>query len=393
MSVETVEVAYRFDGPPTGPIALLSGSLGTSWQMWDPQVAELSRFFRVLRYDHRGHGSSPSPPGPYSIEALAGDAVALLDRLDIKRVSFVGLSLGGMVGMWIATHRPERLDRLVLCCTAPYLGPPESWTERAANVRAKGTSSLAPTLFRRWFTEEFARRRSDVIGSFAAMLAGVDDAGYASCCEAIGAMDQRSAIGAIEAPTLVLGGDGDPVVPPEAAGSLAEAIPGAALSVLAHARHMANAEQPARFNAALLDHLTGSAYERGLATRRGVLGDDYVERAIGDASRQTAPFQQFLTEAAWGGVWARPHLPTTSRRMVTIAVLAALGRLEELVLHTSAALADGMAPEAVGEVLMQVAVYAGVPAANSAFRAVRDLLEQAPSAGSGSGGPDGPGRG
>ncbi len=369
------ELAYRFDGPPSGPVVLLSSSLGTSLQMWDAQIPELTRYFRVLRYDHRGHGASGSTPGPCSIEALAGDALGLLDRLGIARVSFVGLSLGGMVGMWIAAHRPERLDRLVLCCTAPYLGPPDSWVERAAAVRAGGTSSLAGTLMARWFTPELAEQHPEVIDRFSAMLAMADDAGYAACCEAIGSMDQRGTIGRIAAPTLVISGAEDPVVPLQSAGDLAGAIPGAALSVLAHARHMASAEQPARFNAAVLDHLTGSPYERGLATRRRVLGDDYVDRAIGGAGEHAVPFQQFLTEMAWGGVWARPHLATDVRRIVTIAVLAALGRSEELVAHTTAALDDGVPPETIREVLLQVAVYGGAPAANSAFGAVGVLLE------------------
>lgn len=377
MTAGAVEVAYRLDGAAAGPVVVLSGSLGTSLEMWEPQVPELARWFRVLRYDHRGHGSSPAPPGPYTLDDLGTDAVALLDRLGIERASFVGLSLGGMVAMWVATHHPERVDRLALCCTSPYLGPPAGWAERAAAVRAEGTASLQTTLVERWFTDGFVARHGEVLARFAAMLASADDEGYAACCEAIGAMDQRDAIGSIAAPTLVISGDEDPVVPPTAASALAGAIPGAALSVLAHARHMASTEQAGRFNAALLDHLTGSPYERGLAERRRVLGDDYVERSIGGANEYTAPFQHFLTETAWGGVWSRPHLPTESRRIVTIGVLAALGRQEELVLHTTAALAAGMAPEVIGEVLMQVAVYGGVPAANSAFRAVGSLLEEA----------------
>jgi 3-oxoadipate enol-lactonase/4-carboxymuconolactone decarboxylase len=386
MTVGTVELAYRFDGPADGPVLLLSNSLGTSIDMWEPQTAPLGRFFRVLRYDHRGHGASPSAPGPYSIDDLGGDVVALLDRLGIERVSMVGLSLGGMVTMWLATHHPDRVDRIVLCCTAAYLGPPDLWPERARIVRSEGTSALTATLLGRWFTPEFAASHPEVLERVATMLAGVDAEGYAGCSEAIGAMDQRGAVGAIVAPTLVLSGADDPVVPPPAAVELSRAIPGASLVVIGRAAHLANLEQPTRFTEALLQHLTGSPFERGLAVRRSALGDEYVDGAFANATDMTAPFQELVTELAWGAVWARPHLDLATRRLVTIAALVTLGRVEELQLHTRAALAAGVSPVAVREVLMQCAVYAGVPAANSAFRAVAPLLDAAAAAGGTAGG-------
>jgi 3-oxoadipate enol-lactonase/4-carboxymuconolactone decarboxylase len=372
-----VEVAYLFDGPPDGPVVLLANSLGTSMAMWEPQVAALSRYFRVLRYDHRGHGASPSAPGPYSIAALGSDVVELLDRLGIDQVSFVGLSLGGMVGMWLAVEHPSRIDRLVLCCTAPYLGPPQPWQERASSVRAAGTSSLRAVLFGRWFTAEFAAQHPEVLERVAVMLEEADDDGYAWCCEVIGAMDQRQSMSRIVAPTLVLAGAEDPVAPPATAAELCTAIPGASLVVLGHAAHLANLEQAERFNDALLAHLAGTAFDRGLATRRTVLGASYVDSALEAASAVTMPFQELITAYAWGSVWARPHLDRETRRLITIAMLAALGRTDELELHTAAALRDGVSAVSIREVLLQSAVYAGAPAANSAFRAVTSLLEAA----------------
>lgn len=383
MSAGAVEVAYRFDGPDDGPVLLLSNSLGTSMGVWDPQVAPLSRFYRVLRYDHRGHGASPSVPGPYSVDVLGGDVVALLDRLEIARVSIAGLSLGGMVAMWLATHHQERVEKLVLCCTAPYLGPPDAWLERAASVRSKGTSSLHAALFGRWFTAKFAEQRPDVLEPVAAMLDAVDDESYAGCCEAIAAMDQRETVRSIVAPTLVLSGADDPVVPPAAAADLSGRIPGSDLLVLSGAAHLANLEQPDRVAGAIVDHLTGSAFERGLALRRSVLGKQYVDAALARSGELTAPFQELVTEFAWGGVWSRPHLERATRRLLTVAMLVALGRLDELELHTRAALADAVAPATIREVLLHSAVYAGVPAANSAFHAVAPMLEAAQRAATG----------
>lgn len=372
-----MEVAYRFDGPANAPVLLLSNSLGTSMAVWQPQVAALSTYFRVLRYDHRGHGASPRSSGSTTLDDLGGDVLGLLDRLGIDRVHIAGLSLGGMVTMWLATHHPERVGRIVLCCTAPYLGPAEMWHARAATARTGGTSALRDTLFSRWFTAGFAQRRADVLAGVAEMLEGVDDEGYAACCEAIAAMDQRQDVSAITAPTLVLGGAADPVAPPVVLADLSQRIPAADLVVLGDAAHLANLEQPARFGDAVLEHLTGSGYARGLATRRSVLGADYVDAALARAGALGAPFQDLVTELAWGAVWARPHLDRLTRRLVTIAMLVPLGRLDELHLHARAALDDGVDPVAIREVLLQSAVYAGVPAANSAFSAVSELLEAA----------------
>jgi 3-oxoadipate enol-lactonase len=246
---------HTVDGPDHAPVVVLANSLGTSSGMWAAQLEPFTRHRRVVRFEHRGHGGSLTPKGPYSIADLGHDVVDLLDHLDVERASVCGVSLGGMVAMWLGARHPERIDRLVLACTAARLPPAEVWYERAATVRSDGTEVLLPALLGRWFTAGFLDRRPEVEAEVRAMLAECDRDGYAGCCEAIATMDQRPQLGAITAPTLVLAGRDDPVTPPATAFALHEAIADSALVVLPGAAHLANIEQPERFNAAVLDHL------------------------------------------------------------------------------------------------------------------------------------------
>jgi 3-oxoadipate enol-lactonase len=248
-----VTLHHRLDGQEGAFPLVLCNSLGTTLEMWDPQVPALATHFRLVRYDQRGHGRSPVPPGPYSIEDLGTDALDLLDELDVERASFCGLSIGGMVGMWLAAEAPERLHRLVLCCTAPILPPREQWLERAATVRAHGVSAIADATLARWFTPAAPEALRE---TFRAMLVGTPAEGYASCCEALADLDLSDRLAEIEAPTLVITGAEDPVAPPEAGERLAASIAGAHHVTIAGARHIANAEQPSTFTQHVLAHLT-----------------------------------------------------------------------------------------------------------------------------------------
>ncbi len=369
--------AYRIEGPPDAPVLVLANSLGTSMAMWDPQVSTLAQRFRVVRFEHRGHGGSgPAPAGPYRIADLGEDVVSLLDHIGVERASICGVSLGGMVAMWLAAHRPARVDSIVLACTAAELGPPESWQERAATVRAASPSVLLDGLMGRWFTAGYLDRDPEIGATVASMLASADAEGYAGCCEAIGAMDQRGDLARIAAPTLVIAGADDPVTPPAAAFELQAAIPGAALCVLASAAHLANIEQAERFTAAVVDHLAGPVATRGDRVRRDVLGDAHVDRSVAGSSPFTAPFTDYITRAAWGEIWTRPWLDGRTRSFVTVALLAGLGRLDELPLHVRGAKRNGLSDQEIGEVLLHTAVYAGVPAANAAFAVARKVLEE-----------------
>ncbi|MFL5818754.1 MAG: 3-oxoadipate enol-lactonase [Conexibacter sp.] len=234
----------------------MGGSLGASPTMWDPQVAAFGARLRTIRFDHRGHGRSPVPPDPYAIADLGGDVLALMDRLGLERASYCGLSLGGMVGMWLAAHAPERIDRLVLLCTAAHLPPPEGWRRRARAVRSAGTvAAVADAVLPRWVTPAFAAARPERVAALRAMLVGTPPAGYAACCEAIATLDLRAALPRIAAPTLVIAGREDLATPPAHAEAIAAAVRGARLELLSPMAHLGNVEQPDAVSALILDHL------------------------------------------------------------------------------------------------------------------------------------------
>jgi 3-oxoadipate enol-lactonase len=251
-----VSVAYRLDGPDEKPTLVLSSSLGTTTDLWNAQIPALEHDCRVVRYDHPGHGRSALPREPLTVDALAQDVIDLLDRLGLERVSFCGLSLGGMVGIALALQAPERIERLALCCTAAYLGPPEGWHERAQLVRSAGTAAVAERVLERWFTERFRDTHPATVTRFRTMLERTSSEGYAACCEAIALWDARSRLGTIGAPTLVISGAEDVATPPEDGAFLAESIPHAELAVLPDAAHLANVAQPELFAEALLGHLS-----------------------------------------------------------------------------------------------------------------------------------------
>lgn len=261
-----MSLAYRVDGPETRPALVLSSSLGTTWELWDAQIAALEHDFRIVRYDHPGHGRSPIPHGPLTVEELVAGVVELLDVLQLGRVSFCGLSLGGMVGMALALAAPERMDRLVLCCTSARFGEPEGWRERAELVRSEGSAAVAERVLERWFTAGFRAAETTTVARFRDMLERTPPEGYAACCEAIASWDARSTLYTIDAPTLVIAGEDDVATPPDDAAFLATSIPGAELVVLPNAAHLANVEQPALFDRALAAHLLVPAATREVGT-------------------------------------------------------------------------------------------------------------------------------
>ncbi|MFG1767149.1 3-oxoadipate enol-lactonase [Micromonospora parva] len=250
----TARLHLTVDGPTAAPVLLLGSSLGTAAAMWDPQVPALARRFRVIRYDHLGHGRSAVPPGPYTLDLLGRELLRTLDDLDVPWVHYAGLSLGGMVGMWLATYAPERVRRLALLCTSASLGPPEQWRDRAATVRAEGLPTIADAVVARWFTPAFAAARPEVVAAHRAMLTATPPHGYAACCEAIAAMDLRPDLGRVVAPTLVIAGADDPATPVPHAREIVGRIPQARLAVVDAAAHLANVEQPEQVCRLLLRH-------------------------------------------------------------------------------------------------------------------------------------------
>jgi 3-oxoadipate enol-lactonase len=256
-----VEVAHEVQGPLDGPPLVLSNSLGTTRELWDPQLEVLTARHRVVQYDHRGHGRSPVPPGPYSIADLGRDVLRMLDTLELPSVSFCGTSLGGMVGMWLASHASDRIESLIVLCSAAHLPPPDAWHARAALVRAEGTAAVADAVAARWFTEAFRRDHPDVVDHHVDGLRAIDAEGYAGCCEAIGDMDLRGDLGRILAPTLVIAGRDDPATTVTDASVLAERIARARLIVV-DAAHLANVERADVVTDVMTQHLLMTEHSR-----------------------------------------------------------------------------------------------------------------------------------
>jgi len=251
-----VAVSYTVTGPADAPVVVLSNSLGATRAMWDPQVPALAERYRVVTYDTRGHGESPAPAGPYTLDDLTDDLVALLDEVGAERAHVVGLSLGGMTGMRLAARQPERVDRLALLCTSAKPDP-QPFLDRAATVRAGGTAPLAPTIASRWLTPGYAAEHPDLAARLEGMIAGCDDEGYASCAEVVASVDLRDDLLRIYAPTLVVSAAQDQALPPAHQHGIAEGVAGAELLTVSPGAHLANLERTLEITGALLAHLDG----------------------------------------------------------------------------------------------------------------------------------------
>jgi 3-oxoadipate enol-lactonase / 4-carboxymuconolactone decarboxylase len=382
-----VELFYDLTGPDGAPVAVFSNSLGTTLEMWDRQVPALSGDYRCLRYDTRGHGRSPARDAPASIADLAGDMAGLMDGLGIHRAHIVGLSLGGMTAQAFAAAYPDRVDRLVLMATSAHVPPPEGWLERAAIVRDKGMKAIVEAVLTRWFTPSFADADAAAVANVRDRFLAIDPKGYAVCCRAIAEMDLRKTIAAIKAPTLILAGADDPATPVAMSEDIRSRIAEAEMVVLPRAAHLLAIERPDIVNPQLrgfLDRAAASAgqrragaavsFEAGLANRKAVLGVEHVQRSLAKAGSFAMPWQDFITRTAWGEVWGDPRIPRKTRSFVTLAMMVALHREEEFKLHVRPALRNGVTVDELQSLLLQTAIYAGVPATNAAFRWAKEVL-------------------
>ncbi|MEU5030065.1 bifunctional 3-oxoadipate enol-lactonase/4-carboxymuconolactone decarboxylase PcaDC [Streptomyces milbemycinicus] len=396
---------HLLDGPATAPPLILGPSIGTSLAVWEPQLPALARTHRVLRWDLPGHGRSPAGLLPSDGSATVGDLAALVLRLadaqGWERFAYAGISIGGAVGLYLAAYHPERVGSLAVVCSSARFGEPAAWRERAALVRAEGTEAMVASRPGTWFSHRFAASPRAV--ALLEDLRACDRAGYAACCDALASYDLRSALPSITGvPTLVVAGRDDPATPPAHAREIADAVPGASLLEVAGAAHLAGVERPGPVTAALLAHFAaevdintdsdastststsndartaGDAARRaaGFAARRAVLGDAHVDRAIARTTPFTARFQDFITRYAWGEIWTGDTLDRRIRSCITLTALIAHGHDAELAMHIRAALTNGLTREEIGEVLLQSAVYCGVPAANSAFATAQRVFDE-----------------
>jgi 3-oxoadipate enol-lactonase/4-carboxymuconolactone decarboxylase len=363
-------IYYRLEGSAGKPLLVLVHALGTDHGLWDPQIAPLIRHFQVLRVDLRGHGASDAPPGEYTIPQLASDILAVVDSLGVQQFSYCGLSLGGMIGMRLGAHAGARIDKLVLANTSPRMADPALFETRRVTVLEQGMSSIAEAAMARFFS-----RPSASAESIRNTLNACGAIGYAGCCAAIRDMDHRPLLASIAAPTLVIAGNRDVSTPWEGHGDvLAANIPGA---VEAHldAAHLSNLERPAAFTRALLTFLDPHVGD-GEAARRAALGDAHVDRSIANTTDFNRDFQDLITRYAWGAIWTRQGLDPRTRRLLVLAIAASMGRWEEFRLHVRSGLANELELADLEEVLLQTAIYAGVPAANTGFQIAAAELEE-----------------
>ncbi|WCH96743.1 3-oxoadipate enol-lactonase [Streptomyces moderatus] len=362
---------HRAEGPASAPPLLLGPSLGTSSALWDKVAPELSITHRVVRWELPGHGGSAADligPGA-TVGDLAGLVVALADSLGIERFAYAGVSLGGAVGLHLAVHHPERVDSLAVICSSAHFNGAKPWEERAALVRREGLAGLAESANARWFTPGFT------VPELVRDHRDADPGAYAACCDALAAFDLRDRLAEISSPTLLIAGREDPATPPVHLREIADAVPGAALVEIPGASHLAPAQCPEAVLTALRAHFDGGA-RRGMEVRREVLGDPHVDRAQARQTPFTARFQDFISRYAWGEIWTDPTLTRRERSMITLTALVAHGHYDELAMHVRAALRNGLTPDEISAVLLQTAVYCGVPAANSAFATAQRVLAE-----------------
>lgn len=370
--------AVPFVEAPGQPLLLLGPSIGTTVEtLWEACARRLRGHYHVVGWDLPGHGRSAPAPAAFGVAGLARAVLDLADRIrPDTRFFYAGDSLGGAVGLQLLLDAPDRVESAVLACTGAKIGTSESWRERAETVRAEGMHTIMAGAIGRWFGPGFPQREPAVADALLDALRTADPESYALACDALAAFDVRDRLGEISRPVLVVAGSDDKPTPPADGKLIADRVREGRLVVLDDVGHLAPAERPETV-AALLDEHFGvppSRTEAGMAVRREVLGDDHVDRAVAATTPFTRDFQELITAYAWGEIWTRPGLDRRSRSMITLTALVALGHQEELALHVRAARNNGLTDDEIKEVLLQTAIYCGVPAANTAFRIAQRVL-------------------
>jgi len=367
---------FEIEGAPNSPVLVFSNSLGSDLSIWKDVTYYLLPYYRILRYDTRGHGKSTSVSGDYSIGELGADLLKLLDQLEITTFSFCGVSMGGLVGQWIALHYPNRLEKLILSNTAAKIGTEDKWNDRIITVEEQGFQSIVEETLSRWFSQEFVKQHPKKKEEMQSMFLQNNVLGYNGCCAAIRDVDFRHKVQNINTPTLVITGEDDAVTTIQDAEFLGSKIKIANIKILP-GRHIQPVENPEAFSEELIQFLTGkNVLERGMHIRTSVLGKDYVDRANQNINDFTADFQKIVTEFPWATIWSRPGLSKHQRSLITLAMLIPLNRPAEFKMHVRAALNNGVTLNEIRELIIHSSVYCGFPAANESLKIAQDIISK-----------------
>lgn len=375
-------VAYRLLGSKVNPLVVLAHPLGMSQAVWDDVIPALLPRYRVLTWDLPGHGASQAVSGTQITPAdLAAEALALAELAGAARFHFAGTSIGGVVGQQLIAEHSERLLSATLTNTGAVIGNAELWNTRAGRVRQEGLAAMSEEIVPRWFAPAAFEASPALKAGWCTQMGRGDDESYAQLCEMLGRDTFTGKLAAKQAKVQLFGGSEDLATPPATLEALAAELDGAPLEVFNGVGHVPSVEAPALFAQKLLAVMAadlgdvanhGVAYAAGLETRKQVLGEEHVERSTANANSLDAPFQQMITRLAWGELWSNDDLTRRERSMITTGILAALGR-EELTLHLKTAKRIGLTEAELRQVLMHVAIYGGVPAANHAFALAKEL--------------------
>jgi 3-oxoadipate enol-lactonase/4-carboxymuconolactone decarboxylase len=379
------------------PLLVLGPSLGTSAStLWTDCAAGLTDAFDVVAWDLPGHGYNHTvPEEPFTMAELAAGVLRVLEEILEQRDQFggsfayAGDSVGGCVGLQLLLDHPSRVTSAVLLCTGARIGDPAMWAGRVAQVRMSGTSVMVSGSAERWFGPGFLDREPDTGSRLLHALQDTDDTGYVQVCQALADFDVRDRLHEIGAPVLAVSGTADTVTSTDGLREIADGVKQGRLVELDGVAHLAPAEAPAEVARLIGQHVLGeeqppaatptsrgAAYDAGMEVRRAVLGDAHVDRATGNATDLTREFQEFITEYAWGGIWTRPGLDRRSRSLITLTALLARGHHEEFAMHVRAARTNGLTNDEIKELILQSAIYCGVPDANTAFRIAQRVLDE-----------------
>lgn len=381
-TINSRSVAYRLLGAEVNPLVVLAHPLGMSQAVWDDVIPALLPRYRVLTWDLPGHGASQAVSGTQITPAdLAAEALALVELAGAQRFHFAGTSIGGVVGQQLIAEHSERLLSCTLTNTGAVIGNPDLWNTRAGRVRQEGLAAMSEEIVPRWFAPAAFEASPALKAGWCTQMGRGEDESYAQLCEMLGRDTFTGKLSGKNTKVQLFGGSEDMATPPATLEALSAELDGAPLEIFDGVGHVPAVEAPALFAQKLLAVLAtdlgdvanhGVAYATGLETRKQVLGEEHVARSTANANSLDAPFQQMITRLAWGELWSNNDLTRRERSMITTGILAALGR-EELTLHLKTAKRIGLTEAELRQVLMHVAIYGGVPAANHAFALAKEL--------------------